>query len=395
MRSAKPSANSGRWSPFKSLLARYLVAIAGVGGITAFIRVFQLDASVSNVSMIYLLSVALSALYVGRGPAIFSSFLAFVCFDWFFVNPKHTLTVKDPSEWLALCMFLFSAILIGQLTAALQARAEEARKHQREAAALAEARWAERELLMKNEARAAALEEADRLKTALLSMVSHDFRSPLTSIKASVSTMLQDGSPLDAETAKGLLQAVDQETDRLNRMVGNILDLSRLEANAWKPRTEPTAVSELIGMSLDSFSVEGNARVVVKLANDLPEVLVDSAQVAQVIKNVVENALKYSPANSIVEIEVVKENEYVVLQVLDRGSGLPADADQMFKPFWRAPELHESSTPGVGIGLAIARGLAEANGGMLSAKNRSGGGCNFRVSLPVVMPKAINASTNS
>jgi two-component system, OmpR family, sensor histidine kinase KdpD len=253
----------------------------------------------------------------------------------------------------------------------------------------------QRERLMKNEARAAALEDADRLKTALLSMISHDFRSPLTSIKASVSTMLQDGAPLDAETTKGLLQGMDQETDRLNRMVGNILDLSRLEADAWKPRMEPTAVSELIGIALDGFSVENNRRVIVKLDKDLPEVVIDSTQIVQVLKNVIENALKYSPSDSLVEVEVHSEADFVIVSVLDRGRGLPEDADEMFKPFWRAPDLHESSMPGVGIGLAVARGLVEANEGTLSAGNRDGGGSIFRVSLPVEIRRVVNASTNS
>lgn len=242
----------------------------------------------------------------------------------------------------------------------------------------------QRDQLMKNDAEAKALADADRLKTALLSMVSHDFRSPLTSIKASVSTLMSEGDPLDPETQKGLHQAIDQETDRLNRMVGNILDLSRLESNAWRPKLEAISISELVGMALGQFSREENARIDVHLDPQLPEVAVDCVQMVQVLKNLIENSLKYSDSSKRIEIRSVKAGSEAVLEVLDRGRGLTqSEKLDIFKPFYRSRDLQESSLPGVGVGLAVCKGLVEAHAGKLTAENREGGGAIFRVTLPL------------
>lgn len=239
----------------------------------------------------------------------------------------------------------------------------------------------QREKLYKTKSEAAALLEADRLKTALLSMVSHDFRSPLTSIKASVTTLLADGEPLDMETQRTLFQTIEQETDRLNNMVGNILDLSRLEAQAWKPQIEITPVPELISMVLDAFSPDSNKRIRLNLDPSLTEIGVDCVQMTQVIKNLVENGLKYSQAE--IEITTSQNGSNVFIDVLDRGRGLGlSEEDLVFEPFYRAPDLKETSVPGVGIGLAVSRGLVEAHGGQLTAENRDGGGARFRITLP-------------
>jgi two-component system, OmpR family, sensor histidine kinase KdpD len=476
-----------------------------VGLLTAVLYLLDVDPHFANVSMLYLLVVTLIALFLGRGPAIWASLLSFLSFDWFFVNPRHTFAVQEPGEWIALCMFLLTANIIGQLTALLKARALEAQQHQKETAVLAESSWAvashpdcksaltevvrqvarvvdldmaavlvpdhdssflhvvsvhppeatvsqwqceqayasinetgsprldsnrvlylpikandvifgvivlnfssgqvltpqqsqiieslvshsavilQREQLAIKEAQVAALAEADKLKTALLSMVSHDFRSPLTSIKASVSTLLSDGPPLDQETQAALFQGIENEADRLNRIVSNILNLSRLEANAWKLRCEPTAVGELVGMALDSFDNNANKRITVALDPSLPEITCDSTQIVQVLKNLIENALKYSPADSQIEIEIRRLGHEAIMEICDRGrGGLPANPDDVFKPFWRAADLQESSIPGVGIGLAVCRGLVEAHGGSVQAENRKGGGATFRVKLPVV-----------
>ncbi len=503
---------------------RFTLATAAVASLTAVLYGFNIDPHSANVSMLYLLVVALSALMLGRTPAIWASILSFLLFDWFFVKPQHTFLVAEPGEWVALCVFLLTATIIGQLMASLQARASEAQQHQRETAALAEASWAvasqldtrsallevlkqvsmvvnlqvaailakdsndkppslvarhpqttegqitegqildqlnyslsvvrtttppaendseviilpitmpgvdfgyvflklgaktnltdqqrqvveslvshsavilHRDRWVKKEAEATALAHADRLKTALLSMVSHDFRSPLTSIKASVSTLLQDGTPLAPDTMRGLYQGIEQEADRLNRMVGNILDLSRIEAKAWRLRREQTPVGEVIGMALDAFDEQNNKRITVTLDSQLPEIYADSTQIVQVLKNLVENALKYSSESATIEICTKLVDGAAVIEVLDRGTGLPEDSADIFKPFWRAPHLHESSTPGVGIGLAVCRGLVEAHGGMIEACPRDGGGSIFRITLPpennVVEASSVTNSSN-
>lgn len=318
-----------------------------------------LGETVANAPILYLLVVTVTALFAGRGVAIWASICSFLAINWFFITPRYTLTVQSPTEWITLCMFLFTAVVTGQLVAM-------------------------RDALLQAQSEASALADADRLKTALLSMVSHDFRSPLTAIKASVSTLLSEGQPLDGETQRVLCQTIDQESDRLNRLIGNILDLSRLEAGAWKPKMESTPVSELIGMVLDHFSDELNKRIVVQISPDLSDVSIDSVQMIQVTKNLVENALKYSPADAIVEIEARKVERHAVIEVLDRGRGLSSeDITHIFEPFYRGVGLQESSVPGLGIGLAVCRGLVQANGGILAARNRQGGGSVFTISLPL------------
>jgi two-component system sensor histidine kinase KdpD len=241
----------------------------------------------------------------------------------------------------------------------------------------------ERDRLARAELQARSLQEADRLKTALLSMVSHDFRSPLTSIKASVTGLLQEGIAYDPATQRELLRGIDQETDRLNGMVGNILALSRLEADAWRPRREPTPIAELVGTALGSFGAEENRRVEVHLAPGLPEVELDPVQMVQVLRNLLDNALKYSPKDRPVLLVAAHAGDRLALEVQDRGMGLPPGEEQrVFEPFYRAPHLQESSLPGVGIGLAVCRGLVEAHHGTLTALRRPEGGTIFRIELP-------------
>jgi len=242
----------------------------------------------------------------------------------------------------------------------------------------------QRDKLVQVEARAQALAEADRLKTALLSMVTHDFRSPLTSIKASVGTLLQEGATSDPGTQRALLEGVDQETDRLNRLVGNILDLSRLEAGAWRPKREMISLTEVVGAALDSFDADANARIQVRLDAKIEEIWVDLVQIVQVLRNLLENALKYSAPDQQVILTAVDRHNTIVIDVLDRGPGLPAGEEaKIFEPFYRGPSVTETSVPGIGIGLAICRGLVEAHGGTIGAANRDGGGAVFRVILPV------------
>jgi two-component system sensor histidine kinase KdpD len=242
----------------------------------------------------------------------------------------------------------------------------------------------QREKTFAAEAKAQALLEANKLKTALLSMVSHDFRSPLTSIKASIQTLKSAGSDLGSDDSVNLLDAVDEETERINKMVTNILDLSRLEAGAWRPKCESIPLEELVGSALSAFSQEANARITTKVDSTIPSLYADGVQIVQVLKNLLENALKYSPSSQLVEFVCRQEDDHLIMEVKDRGVGLSQDErEKVFEPFYRGKNLSESNIPGVGIGLSICKGLIEAHGGMITAANRDGGGSIFRVTLPL------------
>lgn len=340
---------------------------------TVLIRLVPGADRIANVSILYLLVVLATALKFGGGAAIVASVFAFMAIDWFFVDPRHTFTVSDPAEWIALLMFLVIATVTGHLTATARRQAEEARVLAKEAAALAQV-----------EARAQALAEADRLKTALLSLVSHDFRSPLASIKASATACVQGDAAPDPAAQRELHLGIIQEADRLNGIVENILAMSRLEADAWRPQFEEAALEEVVEAARTGLSRENDQRIHVSLPEGVEEVWLDPVQIGQVLHNLLDNALKYSPAGSAVELGVEVTPDHLIFEVSDRGAGLPpGEEDRIFERFYRAPALRESAVPGVGIGLSVCRGLVEAHGGTLTASNRPEGGSEFRVTLPI------------
>lgn len=244
----------------------------------------------------------------------------------------------------------------------------------------------DRDRLTRAETLARGLAEADRLKTALLSMISHDFRSPLASIKAGATSLLQEGAPVDREQLRGLLAGMSAEVDRLNRMVQNILAMSRLEADAWRPQCEWTPTAEVVGAALTGLTASEDQRVEVTLAPEPSELWCDAVQLAEVLHNLVDNALKYSAPPAPVEVSVGWLDGRPCLEVRDRGPGLPpGDEERIFEPFYRAPGLSESAVAGLGLGLTVCRGLALAHGASLTACPRAGGGSLFRVLLPAAL----------
>jgi len=216
---------------------------------------------------------------------------------------------------------------------------------------------------------AEALRRSDMLKTALLRAVSHDLRSPLTAILASAGALANDELQLDADDRAELALAIREEAERLDRVVGDLLDLSRLQAGAVEPHFELWSADELVGQALDG--VREGERVRVQLDPEAPPVRVDGPQVERVLANLIDNALKFSPANSTVTVRVEHGATELRIHVVDRGPGI-ADADRatLFAPFERG----EGTQRGAGLGLAIARGFTEANGGALWAQDDPTGG---------------------
>lgn len=243
----------------------------------------------------------------------------------------------------------------------------------------------ERDQLIRAEAAGKALEESDRLKTALLAMVSHDFRSPLASIKASAGAYLQNEAAWDPAALRELHAGIIREADRLNAVIGNLLAMSRLEADAWRPARELTSAWEVIEAAREGFSDEQNRRIQVPFQPELPEAWLDPVQMGQVLHNLLDNALKYSPPDAPVEVRTRATRGELLIEILDRGPGLPSgEEQQVFTRFYRAPGLQEGPVSGVGLGLSVCQGLVEAHGGTLTAENRPGGGAIFRITLPLV-----------
>ncbi|HET9984639.1 MAG TPA: ATP-binding protein [Longimicrobiales bacterium] len=225
---------------------------------------------------------------------------------------------------------------------------------------------------------AEALREADRLKDALLASVSHDLRTPLTTIKALAHELRADG---DERTIM-----IETEADRLNRLVANLLDLSRLDAGGLEMRPEPNAADDLLGAALDRLAgVPRAAEVDARIEGTEPLLgRFDFTAALRALVNLLENALKYSPPGSRVEVVVSRRGGRLCFDVLDRGRGVAAaDAERIFEPFFRAPG-RQPDVGGAGLGLAIARRMARAQGGDVAYAPRPGGGSIFSLSLPAL-----------
>jgi two-component system sensor histidine kinase KdpD len=244
----------------------------------------------------------------------------------------------------------------------------------------------ERARLQRENVRIAVLQRTDALRAALLSSVSHDLRTPLTSIKAAASSLLQEDVQWDEEARHGFAQAIEREADRLNRLVENLLDMSRIEDGALRPEKEEYSLTSLISDVLSRLAplLEGRD-VRTHLPDDLLLVDIDYLQIDQVLTNLIENAVRYTPADSPIDVCAQIEGEQVVLRVADRGPGIPpADLERVFDKFYRVLHgQHPAGYPmGSGLGLAVCKGLVEAHGGRIWAELREGGGLVVSVTLP-------------
>ncbi|GCE02810.1 ATP-binding protein [Dictyobacter aurantiacus] len=514
--------------------------------ITGIIYLARLYPAIPNISFLYLLVVLGLATTRGLYAAVIASIIAFFSFDFFLVPPFFTFSIQKSEEWLALFIFLVTAIITGELASALRRRAEQATQREKETRALYElvnattneehlerqldiiahaivnnfltagvidcaillpdehgqlslqadalqdathlqlssdeiktaesvmlegriidfyidtdkalpfrfrrviqatpsahsyvrlvpmhqaqkvvgvARllmvggsrrfpieralidegkdlnhqnaffWAfidqatamiERARLHRESLQIELLRRTDALRSALLSSVSHDLRTPLSSIKAAASSLLQEDVEWDEESKKSFAQAIEKETDRLNRLVGNILDMSRIEGGALKAEKEWYPIGELIhDVSGHMQGVLRDRNVTIHMPDDLPPVQLDYLQIDQVITNLLENAVRYTPPDSPIDITVDVTDSEIRVSVADRGPGIPqSDLERIFDKFYRVSGATRRATSimGTGLGLAVCRGLIEAHGGRIWAENRPGGGAIFRFTLPL------------
>ena len=224
--------------------------------------------------------------------------------------------------------------------------------------------------------------EADRMRTALLAAVSHDLRTPLASAKAAVTSLRSDDVQWGAEDHAELLATADESLDKLGHLVDNLLDMSRLQAGALSVFPRPADLEEIVARSLDDLGPAAKT-VIVDIPDDLPEIAVDPAILERVIANLTANALRYSPRGQPPLLTASTLGDRVELRVVDRGPGIPeADRDRMFVPFQRLGDT--DNTTGVGLGLALSRGLTEAMDGTLAPEETPGGGLTMSLSLPAV-----------
>ncbi len=239
----------------------------------------------------------------------------------------------------------------------------------------------DREHLEHAASQADALEAANELRTAILSAVSHDLRTPLAAIKASATSLLQEDVEWTPEARHELLTTVDEEADRLNALVGNLLDMSRLQTGTLSVHVQPASLDEILTAALVSLGPRGTS-VDLELSDDLPDVSVDPGLLERALANIIGNAVAFSPDGSRTRVWAGRLPDGVDVRVVDQGPGVPpAMRDQMFVPFQRLGD--SSRREGVGLGLAVANGFVSAMGGSIELDDTPGGGLTVIVRLAV------------
>jgi len=338
--------------------------LAALAALTAAMAAIRPGLDKAHVALAYLLLVLAASTRGTRARGFAIALLAFFSFNAVFIPPYGTLAIHDPRDWLVLFTFLTVAAVATHLLFRARSEAGEARRRADEIGRLSV-----------EAARAKALGEADRLKDALIASVSHDLRTPLTTIKALAHDLAEHGDDRAV--------TIEEEADRLNRFVADLLDLSRLNAGELPVTLEIVAAEDLIGAALQRVSGSIGEREVRASLDPFEPLLLgrmDFVQSLRVLVNLVENAHKYGRDEPI-DLTAAREGDRLVFRVADRGPGVPEDErERIFQPFYRRPGVAPDAG-GAGLGLSISRRLAEAQGGTLAVEPRAGGGSTFVFTL--------------
>lgn len=371
--------------------------MAGALSITALTFLLKLlgtHFNATTVALAMLLNVLFVATRWGSLPALVTSLIAMLGFNFFFLPPLGTFEIAAPDNWIALAAFLITSITAGQLSARAKRRAEEAESGQREIQRL----YAELSGAFERASHAEALRQSEKLKSALLDAVTHDLRTPLTSVKASITTLLDDARAtpdeeritLDPESRIEMMEVIDQESDRLNRFIGGLIELARIEAGELQLRRRWGAVDDIIAAALArAASVTRDHKIELQIENELPVVRVDERAVSEVMYTLIDNAAKYSPPATLIRISAERAGDGLIgMAVEDEGAGIPDDLrERVFDKFFRAMRngsLTKHDPAGTGMGLAIARGIVEAHQGRIwIEKPREGKGTRVVFTLPI------------
>jgi K+-sensing histidine kinase KdpD len=367
----------------------YLVSLLATAAVTAALIPFREHINSTTVALAYLLDVLFVALFWGSGPALIASVVGVLCFNFFFLPPLYTLDVAHSENWIALFAFFTTALAVGQLSAREKRRAEEAERSGHEIARL----YKELRSAFERASQAEALKQSERLKSALLDAVTHDLRTPLTSIKASITTLIDEAHApefaLDKEARFEMLQVIDEESDRLNRFISGLIELARIDAGELQLRRQWGAIDEIVSTALARAQpLTKDHKVEVEIDEELPAVRVDERAVSEVVYTLVDNAAKYSPAGTKIRITAGLSGGMIRMAVEDQGEGVPVRLrERVFDKFFRATRDGDISTQqpsGTGMGLAIAKGIVEAHQGKIWIESPSSGrGTRVVFTLPI------------
>lgn len=374
-----------------SVWLHYLGAVIGIVLVIFVLEPFHNQINSTTVAFALLLIILLVATLAGRNPALIASLIAMLGFNYFFLPPVRTWAIADPQNLVAWAAFTITAVITGELSAYAKRRAEEAFNSKREIEKL----YLELQEAFELASQTEALRRSEKLKSALLDAVTHDLRTPLTSIKTSISTLLNDEKAasrnfqLDSKGRHEFYEIIDEETDRLNRFIEGMVELARIEAGELNLRPIWSEAEEIIQAALlRAEPLLENYRIKLFLEKDLPLMKVDSKTISQVIYTLLENISKYVPKNTDIEISVKRASkETLEFSISDEGEGIPENLrEQIFDKFFRVSNVKKNqfAPSGTGLGLAIAKGIIEAHQGNITVTNAaSGTGAKFIFTVPI------------
>ncbi len=354
-----------------------VASIAAVVAGTLLVYPLKSVAPVVSLGVIYLPAIMLISTVWGLRMGLLASIASAAAFNFFQIPPLHRFTIAEEENWVALAAFVIAAIVSSTVAGLARARAVEAERRREEAdRALAEleALTRERDRMQAEAVEAEAVRRSDELKTVLLRSISHDLRTPLTSIIAGGTAL--GSQTLTADERAELSKGIVGEGRRLSRLVENLLDLSRLEAGKAEPHRGPVDLAEVLEAARQGRGGAESIRLAVD--GQLPMVEADAAQLERAFANLLENGLRYGDGRPVlVRSRLVGGN--IVVRVVDQGPGIPeSEWGRIFEPFQHG----DAASAGSGLGLAIARGFIEANGGEIAIESLPGQGSSFVVTLP-------------
>jgi len=332
-------------------LSAYLISSALVFLATLFGELVKARFEPTNIIMFYLLIVVFSAIRWGIGPAIATSIISVLAFDFFLVPPYLTFSVADVQYLFTFVAFLVVGVVISTFASKV------------------------REQIIQR--------QTEKLHSALLSSISHDLKTPLVSITGALSALLDRRTKLDDQHKIDLLKTAREESDRLNRIVNNLLDMTKMEADVLRICKRPCDLRDLIGACLEQLKDKiGSRDVKIAIPKDFPEIAVDFPIMLKAFLNIVDNGLKYSPEGSPIEIKAARLQHKAKFEIRDYGRGIPKeDLRRIFEKFYRVEKSQDVS--GTGLGLCISRGIVEAHGGQITVESAPGKGSTFIIELPL------------
>ena len=391
-------------SPIKSRWFGFGLAIVAVSITTGALKLLGPHINPTTVALAFLLIILLVARAWGSVPAVCAAIVGILSLNFFFLPPFGTFAIRDPANWIAFVAFMVTAVTVGQLSGSAKHRAEDAENAKREVERL----YYELQDSFERSSQAKALKQSERLKSALLDAVTHDFRTPLTSIKASATAMLHDiyaterdnaEQALDQSARKEMLEVIDEEADRLDRFVEGLTKLARIDAGEMHLQLQPASVEEIVSTALKRAEPRTRSHRMEVWIDDLPLVTVDEHAISEAIYTLVDNAAKYSPPEAPITVRASQKSDHaIIISVADRGPGIRAEVrDRVFEKFFRAMrdgDVSDRRVAGTGMGLAIARGIVEAHHGHIWVEDgEDGNGARFVIELPID-PESRSARVN-